>query len=76
MTAELGEKKLAWEWEGLSPKFAQSLTPGTNTHMLHIKGDAAWFESVKQKAAEKKISVDSMLYLDAEFINQERKKKQ
>lgn len=75
MTAELTEKKSRWEWEGLSPAFRYSLTPGTNMNMRTIMGDKAWFESIKQKAADKKISADSMLYLDVEFINQERMKK-
>lgn len=76
MTAELTEKKSHWEWEGLSPAFAQTITPGTNKTMHDIMSDAAWFDFVKQKASEKKISVDSMLYLDAAHVIQERKKKQ
>lgn len=40
-----------------------------------IKNDPKWFESVKNKAEDRGISVDSMLYLDAKFILKQKRKK-
>lgn len=42
--------------------------------MKYIKSNEDWYNSIKEKAKEKNISIDSMLYLDAQYmINKETK---
>lgn len=40
-----------------------------------IRNNQQWFQQIKDKAAQRKISVDSMLTLDAIFVLEERKRK-
>jgi len=40
-----------------------------------IRSDKAWMEAITQKAKDRKISVDSMIHLDATFMVQEADKK-
>ena len=42
--------------------------------MYNIKNDSNWFKLIQQKAKDKKISVDSMLYLDALYVLENMKK--
>lgn len=44
--------------------------------MEYIRSDKLWFKAIEEKAAQRKMSVDSMLYIDAEWsVNEEYKKK-
>ncbi|MGL5888477.1 MAG: alginate O-acetyltransferase AlgX-related protein, partial [Bacteroidia bacterium] len=60
---------------GLSISFARSIPADVSKMMFSIRSDEQWYASVKQKAQQKGIPVDSMLYLDARFMIDEQKKK-
>lgn len=45
-----------------------------NSTVSQIRNDSNWFKLVKQKAMEKNISLDSMLYLDALYVINSMKK--
>ncbi|MCU0432401.1 MAG: hypothetical protein MUC87_02975 [Bacteroidia bacterium] len=61
--------------KGLSPSFARTIAPDVAKMMVAIRGDINWYASIKDKAFQKGIPVDSMLYLDAQFMVDEQKKK-
>ena len=42
--------------------------PDVKYYINEIRKDSVWLESVKQKAIEKNISLDSMIRLDAEWL--------
>jgi hypothetical protein len=61
---------------GLSTSFARTIPADVSQMMISIRSDAKWYASVKEKAQQKGIPADSMLYLDARFMIDEKKKKQ
>lgn len=61
--------------KGLSPRFAKSIPPDVAKMMMAIRGNPDWYASVADKAKQKGIATDSMLYLDAQFMIDEQKKK-
>jgi SGNH hydrolase-like domain, acetyltransferase AlgX len=60
---------------GLSPAFAKTIPAAVAKMMISIRNDAKWYASVKEKAQQKGIPADSMLYLDARFMIDEQMKK-
>lgn len=60
---------------GLSPSFARTIPADISQMMISIRNNTDWYASVKQKAQQKGIPADSMLYLDARFMINEQKKK-
>lgn len=49
-------------------KFTSEKNEILKTTIINIKNDHNWFELIKQKAKDKQISIDSMLYLDAMYV--------
>ncbi|MCA6363066.1 MAG: hypothetical protein IM638_08500 [Bacteroidetes bacterium] len=61
--------------KGLSPAFAKTIPPDVAKMMMAIRGNPDWYATVAEKAKQKGIAADSMLYLDARFMIDEQKKK-
>jgi hypothetical protein len=58
--------------ELVDPAIRKSMTDET---AARIRNDAEWMKSIRKKATEKSISVDSMIRLDAEYMVGEEMKK-
>lgn len=43
-------------------------------YKVQIKNDKAWFEMIKQKATEKKISIDTMIFIDCKWLVENKDK--
>lgn len=56
----------------VDPTFSKKI----NKAMKDIRQDEVWFKEIQEKAARKKIPVDSMLYLDAQWVVNEEMKAQ